>query len=381
MQITRENLKKMIMESMKATKHSSLLEAPEMLDEKSILKNKYPFKAIYIFGPAGSGKSYISSNLLGIPKDFVVSNPDERIEEVFPAFGISMKFANSETGGDADLEALQQKSRVILQNASRAHTANLIGIANPIIFDTTGEEVPKMVKRIEGLTKLGYDVAVFMVNVPTQASVDRDARRQRTVGTNRTSAISVQYQKEVVQGQGYLKALASNKNVTVLSDVYNNIFDLNTGELLTKPTKIAPEMLPDELNPEKNPEAFANEKAKMEQAISRLQQWVSTPVENPAGQVVLKGMRMLVKKSGGKLGQNLNDFVVATANKEFQDSEIVAAAEHLSLLGGGEKAVSGTIRGQKPSSADTIRGMTQNENLDYDGLLTKVRDIIYNRHE
>jgi len=163
--------------------------------------------------------------------------------------------------------------------------------------------------------------------------------------------------------------------------VYNNIFDLNTGELLTKPTKIAPEMLPDELNPEKNPEAFANEKAKMEQAISRLQQWVSTPVENPAGQVVLKGMRMLVKKSGGKLGQNLNDLVVATANKEFQDSEIVAAAEHLSLLGGGEKAVSGTIRGQKPSSADTIRGMTQNENLDYDGLLTKVRDIIYNRHE
>ena len=94
------------MESMKATKHSSLLEAPEMLDEKSILKNKYPFKAIYIFGPAGSGKSYISSNLLGIPKDFVVSNPDERIEEVFPAFGISMKFANSETGGDADLRRM-----------------------------------------------------------------------------------------------------------------------------------------------------------------------------------------------------------------------------------------------------------------------------------
>ena len=126
-----KEIKKLIKEELDKKRLSFLLETPEILDEKSILKNKYPFNPIYIFGPAGAGKSYIASNLLNIPKDFVVSNPDERIEEVFPAFGISMKFANAETGGDADLETLQQKSRVILQNASRTHTANLIGIANP----------------------------------------------------------------------------------------------------------------------------------------------------------------------------------------------------------------------------------------------------------
>ena len=372
-----KEIKKLIKEELDKKRLSFLLETPEILDEKSILKNKYPFKAIYIFGPAGAGKSYIASNLLNIPKDFVVSNPDERIEEVFPAFGISMKFANAETGGDADLETLQQKSRVILQNASRTHTANLIGIANPIIFDTTGEQVPKMVKRIEGLTKLGYDVAVFMVNVPTQASVERDQQRKRTVGTNRTSAISVQYQKDVVQGQGYLKSLAANGNVTVLSDVYNNIFDLSTGELLTKPTRIAPDMLPDELNPEKNPEAFAKEKAKMEQAVSTLQQWVNTPVENPAGQTLLKGMRTLVKKSKGRLGQNLNDLVVATANEELKEPDIVAAAEHLSSIGGGEAAVSKTIRGKKDSGDETIRGLTQKEALNYDGLVDFVRRTLF----
>ena len=397
MDIKRNDLKKMIMESMENDRLSSLLERPELLDEKSILKNKYPFKAIYIFGPAGAGKSYISANLLNIPKDFTVSNPDERIEDVFPAFGISMKFANSETGGDADLEALQQKSRVILQNATRAHTANLIGIANPLIFDTTGEQVPKMVKRINALTKLGYDVAVFMVNVPTLASVERDQQRKRTVGSNRTAAISVQYQKDVVQGQGYLKALAANENVTVLSDVYNNIFDLNTGELLSKPTKIVPDMLPDELNPEKNPEAFANEKAKMEQAVNNLQQWVNAPVENPAGQTLLKGMRTLVKKSGGRFGQNLNDLVIAMAREDLQDSDIVAAAEHLSDLGGAkviakkarhgktriapaasgdQPAISGALRGKKDTDDTTIRGLTQNENVDYKQLLALVREVI-----
>ncbi len=392
-----KEIKKLIKEELDKERLSFLLETPEVLDEKSILKNKYPFKAIYIFGPAGAGKSYIASNLLNIPKDFVVSNPDERIEEVFPAFGISMKFANSETGGDADLEKIQQTSRKILQRATKAHTSNLVGIANPIIFDTTGEKVPKMVNRIENLTKLGYDVAVFMVNVPTQASVERDQQRKRTVGTNRTSAISVQYQKDVVQGQGYLKALGANENVTVLSDVYNNIFDLSTGELLTKPTKIAPEMLPDELNPEKNPEAFANEKAKMEQAVSALQQWVNTPVENPGGQAVLKGMRTLVKKSGGKLGQNLNDIVMATASEEFQDPDILAAAEHLGTLGGVKRTIrrsqaaaplvktrhqrvdpeTGEVRtvhkSRQHGEIDTIRGMTQNEALNYDGLVDLVR--------
>jgi len=392
-----EEIKKVIKEEVRKSRHSMLLESPELLDEKSILKNKYPFKAIYIFGPAGSGKSYISKNLLGIPNDFTVSNPDERIEEVFPAFGVSTKFANSEEGGDADLEALQQRSRTILQNASRAHTSNLIGIANPIIFDTTGENVPKMVKRIEALTKLGYDVAIFMVNVPTEASVERDVRRKRTVGASRTAGISQAYQKSVVQGQGYLNALADNQHVTILSDVYNNIFDLNTGALLTKPTVITPDMLPDDLNPEKNPEAFANEKAKLEQAVSGLQQWVNAPVENPAGQTVLKGMRNLVKKSGGKLGQNLNDLVIAVAKEELQDPDVLAAAEHLSSLGGvkmvakkakggktkmaaadsaEQPAISGAVRGKKSTGDDSIRGMTQKESLNYDNLVDLVRDVL-----
>ena len=386
-------IKELIKEEVQKSRHSMLLESPEILDEKSILKNKYPFKAIYIFGPAGSGKSYISKNLLGIPDDFVVSNPDERIEAVFPAFGVSMKFVNSNDAGDTDLEKIQQTSRSILQRATKAHTANLVGIANPILFDTTGEKVPKMVARIENLTKLGYDVAVFMINVPTQASVDRDARRKRVVGAERTAGISQAYQKDVVQSQGYLKALGANENVTILSDVYNNIFDLNTGDLLTKPTVITPDMLPDELNPEKNPEAFANEKAKMEQAVSKLQQWVNTPVDNPGGQAVLKGMRTLVKKSGGKLGQNLNDIVVATASEELQDPDILAAADHLGELGGVTKTINRSAGSAPQTKAQqrghrrigdeepTIRGMTQKESLNYDNLVDFVRDALFKGNE
>ena len=144
MKLKYDLLKEMVLNELKATKGIEvLLESPEVLAEKSILKNKYPFKAIYIFGPAGAGKSFLSKQL-GIPKDFYVSNPDERIEDVFPTFGLSMKFASFEKGKEkeaSDIAKAQQTAREVMQGAEQAQTANMLAIANPIVFDTTGEDV------------------------------------------------------------------------------------------------------------------------------------------------------------------------------------------------------------------------------------------------
>lgn len=397
--LTLENIRSMIREAVAKDNHSFLLEDPEMLSEASIFKNKFPFKALYMFGPAGSGKGFILDNVFKVPqgkKSFRPINPDLQIEDVFPVFGISTDFVNSAEGGDPEVEALQQKSREILQNASRAHEANLIAIANPIIFDTTGEKVGKMVNRIKQLEKIGYDVAVMMINVPTEASVERDiargpraGKKGRTVGKTRTTGISQQYQKEVVQNRGYYKKLEGLSNVTMLApEVYNNIFHLETGELLKKPTVITTDMLPDELNPEINPEAFATEKKKMDIALGNLKKWLTTPVENPNGQMLLAAMKRLVKHpvlkdrgTAGRIGQNMNDLIVAMADSELaSDPVLMKAAKHLSDLGGvamgvrkkkgggmemglgaGEDApyVQGAIRGKKKGAGDqTIRQMT-----------------------
>jgi hypothetical protein len=87
-------------------------------------------------------------------------------------------------------------------------------------------------------------------------------------------------------------------------------------------------------------------------------------------------MRALVKKSGGTLGQNLNDLVIATAKEELRDPDVIAAAEHLSALGGGEKAVSGAVRGKRDTGDDSIRRMTQKEALNYDNLVDLVCDTL-----
>ena len=91
--LTLENIRSMIREAVAKDNHSFLLEDPEMLSEASIFKNKFPFKAMFMFGPAGAGKGYILDNVLKLPTGgklgFETINPDISIEEVFPTFGIS----------------------------------------------------------------------------------------------------------------------------------------------------------------------------------------------------------------------------------------------------------------------------------------------------
>ena len=148
----------------------------ELVAEVSILKNKHPFKALYVFGPAGSGKSYTVQKQMGLDTTskagFFTSNPDIEIEAVFPRFEISLAFADAAKDPEQkSLEDLQQSARARLQDAMRSQGAYMINIANPILFDTTGEKMEKMTDRMRAMVKMGYDVAAFMINVPAETSV------------------------------------------------------------------------------------------------------------------------------------------------------------------------------------------------------------------
>ena len=383
MKLSLDNLKSLIAEAVENNPRVTMvLEAPQLLDEKSILKNKHPFKALYIFGPAGAGKSFLSGQI-GVPSDFVVSNPDERIEQVFPAFGITMKYVSSAEGEEAsNLEKVQQMSRKVLQNAEQGHTANMLAIANPIVFDTTGEEVPKLVGRMKALMDVGYDIAVFMVNVPTDVSVDRDKKRKRTVGAP-TKTISKQYQKEVVKERGYFQQLAGLEYATVLGgDIYANLFDLRDNSLL-------PGITDEHVNSMKTKDGkpFTPEYAAglLKQAKSDLQAWLTPEPMNPAGKMILKAMRKLVKASKGTLGQNMNDVVAAAGLDAYKnDKEIRAAAEHLVRLGGGSigdddsatKALEPGQRRRKDLGDTSVRGLKKDNPIDESNLTKAIEDVI-----
>ena len=346
MKLSYDYLRKLVREELSKTSGVTVLESPDVLAEKSILKNKNPFKAIYVLGPAGAGKSFLSGQI-GIPSDFKTSNPDERIESVFPAFGMSMKFKEFDPGDKkaASPEAkAQQSAREVLQNAEQAHTANLLATATPIVFDTTGEDVKKMVPRIEALIKAGYDVGIFQINVPTDVSVSRDKKRDRTVGEP-TKAISKQYQQQVVQDRAYFNKFAANDMVTIFGgDIYANLYDLRDNSLLPGITDEHVAAMKTADGDAYTPQYAAS---LLKRAKGELAQWLGEP-RNPTGQTILKGMRALVKVSGGKLGQNMLQIGPAVAQGiGTENSDVMAAAKLIADMGGVEVPLAQAQRKQK----------------------------------
>ena len=285
---------------------------------------EHPFKAFFILGPAGAGKTTLK-DLLGLPNSFVPINTDEAIEKVFPKFGLSLRFPE----GDVDKK---QEVRKLLQQAISDKTKRKINQALPLLFDTTGENPDKMKKIMRQLVDIGYDVAVFMINVPPDFSVYTDKKRGeegegkygegRTVGPIRVRQIANDYQKKVVD-QGVYAQMDGERGITILNlNPYPNLFRLDTGELRKN---IDPGVLRDrELSIEdpegkESPEKMINpfqgvtlEKSKpiFDAAKEKLQAWVSDrDPQNPTGREILRALEYIQDQGIADYGDQITDLV------------------------------------------------------------------------
>ena len=339
MKLSLENLRHLIKESIQKQEETMLLEAPRVLTEEerieeAISKLKNPFKAIFILGPAGAGKTFFSKQI-GIPAEFRTSNPDEKIESEFKKFGLSMKFATEEE--DLDNYKKQQTFREKLQNATQSQTFAWLDQARPIVFDTTGEDVMKMSTRMEELKEAGYDIGVIMINVPTDISVKADKKRDRTVGEP-TKKISKKYQQQVKQERGYFTMFDGYDYVDVLGDdIYGNFFNLSNGELRTDIP-----ITQDHVDASKNKDGVPYTPEYATQLLKKIKSDLGKllgPNKNPRGQALLAGMLALVKASGGLLGNRLSDFAIATVAEDkdyLSDAAIEKAATIVMDMGGAE---------------------------------------------
>ena len=344
MKLSLENLRHLIKESIAKQKETMLLEAPRVLTEQerideAIKSLSDPFKAIFILGPAGAGKTFFSKQI-GVPEEFRTSNPDEMIESEFKKFGLSMKFVTKEE--DLDTFEKQQTFREKLQNATQSQTFDWLNQARPVVFDTTGEDVMKISVRMEELKEAGYDIGVVMINVPTDVSVKTDKKRDRTVGKKNTTDISKQYQDEVKKDRGYFTLLtgktAGYEFMDVLGDdIYGNFFNLSTGELRTDIP-----LTQDHVDASRNKDGVPYTPEYATQLLEKIKDDLKTllgPGKNPRGQKLLKGMLALVKASGGLLGNRLSDFAIATVAEDkdyLSDPAIEEAATIVMDMGGAE---------------------------------------------
>jgi dephospho-CoA kinase len=132
-------------------------------------------KAIFLAGPAGSGKSYM--NKLLIPKDFQTINSDDTYEELLKASGIGLKqkdFTPDQLSQAAKLQAQARKD-------TQARLEKSIEDRNNIVIDGTGAASNPVLKKKQQLEELGYECLMLMIYVSPLVSLERNKNRDRSL--------------------------------------------------------------------------------------------------------------------------------------------------------------------------------------------------------
>jgi cytidylate kinase len=132
-------------------------------------------KAIFMAGPAGSGKTFVSSQL--IPKNLTVINVDDTYEELLKASGLGMKIA------DFNQDQLSQAAKLMgrAQAATKEKYAELSKSKKDIVIDGTGAAIKPILKKKAELEDLGYDTMMVMIWVSPYTSLERNASRDRAL--------------------------------------------------------------------------------------------------------------------------------------------------------------------------------------------------------
>jgi predicted kinase len=132
-------------------------------------------KAIFLTGPAGAGKTFISKQLpLG---QFEVINVDDTYEEMLKASGIGM---NQKDFGPEELSKAAQ-----LMAQARKTTQSKYDIAtedlHDIIIDSPGGAINPVLKKKKQLEDLGYETMMLMVYVSPMTSLEQNTKRERSL--------------------------------------------------------------------------------------------------------------------------------------------------------------------------------------------------------
>ena len=132
-------------------------------------------KAIFLAGPAGSGKTFVTKQI--IPSNLTVINVDDAYEELLKAAGLGMKIS------DFNQDQLSQAAKMMgqAQKATKEKLTQLSAAKNNIVIDGTGAASKPLLKKKSELEALGYDTMMLMIWVSPYTSLERNASRDRAL--------------------------------------------------------------------------------------------------------------------------------------------------------------------------------------------------------
>ena len=131
------------------------------------------FKAIFLAGGPGSGKSYVAGKTIR-GHGLKVVNSDDAFEVLLKKAGLSAKMPESEK---EPRDAVRARAKRITATRKSNYLDGRLGL----IIDGTGRDYDKIVNQASELQQLGYDTYMVFVNTSLDVALQRNAQRDRTV--------------------------------------------------------------------------------------------------------------------------------------------------------------------------------------------------------
>lgn len=148
------------------------------------------FKAIFLAGGPGSGKSYIVGKTALPTLGFKVVNSDDAFEAAMTKAGLTM---DGDTIFSTQGQEIRDKAKKLTARRMQGYIRGRLGL----VIDGTGKDPSKITKQLNELRSLGYDVSMIYVNTDLDTAVARNDQRPRSLPIQQVTALWKEVQKNI----------------------------------------------------------------------------------------------------------------------------------------------------------------------------------------
>lgn len=175
------------------------------------------FKAVFLAGGPGSGKSFIVGKT-GLPAlGMKVVNSDDAFENAMKKAGKAM--TPDEIFSDEG-QAIRGRAKSLTAKKQAMYIKGRLGL----VIDGTGKDFNKIVKQRKTLQDLGYDTAMIFVNTDLDTAVERDKMRDRSLGAKEVTS----YWKSVQKNIGAFQTMFGKQKMLVVDNSTGKDFKKET---------------------------------------------------------------------------------------------------------------------------------------------------------
>jgi len=182
------------------------------------------FKAVFLAGGPGSGKTYIAKGLFGIPERVNVSqsglkmvNSDKELKFLLNKYGFGTNldalpdevFQNL-TGDGPQSSGLRKFAKDLTAERRRLYQNGRLGM----IIDGTGDDYQKIAREKKELEDIGYQTYMIFVNTTLEVALDRNEKRDRVLPASIVQASH----REVNQNIGAFQGLFGSGNFMIVDN-------------------------------------------------------------------------------------------------------------------------------------------------------------------